>query len=153
MSTLNNEIPHWTLKQREWFLRRDDHRCQFLDIIGGTPKQCGNKYNLHLHHIVPRRWAKHLKWTKEQANAPTNGIVLCSFCHLYKIHPDIGYLARKMYFYDETSYQKIEQWHDILTNEGIPYWWDIWDGILRRIATTRTRDYLKVNPDDPFPNE
>jgi len=86
-------------------------------------------------------------------NAPPNGIILCEFCHLNKIHPDIGYTAKKMYFYNETSYKKMEEWHEILTEAGIPYWWDIWDGILKRIAIVRTRNYLKTNPQDSFPKE
>lgn len=154
MSLVNDEYPRWTKKQREWFLRRDNGECQFVDFINGEPKKCKRKDKLHLHHIVPHRWAfKRLKWTEKEVNAPTNGIILCEFHHLKCIHPDFGYIARKMYFYDPNSYKKIESWHDALTEVGVPYWWDIWDGILKRIAIVRTRLYLKQHPDDPFPEE
>jgi hypothetical protein len=45
----------------------------------------------------------------------------------------------------------MEQWHKALTQAGIPYWFTIWDELLKMIATARSRKYLKEHPNDPFP--
>ena len=141
----------WTEKQKQWFLRRDEGVCQFVDFASGRPRSCFNTKNLHIHFIVPPRFTKHLNLPEDQIISPFNGIVVCEFHHLNCIHPDIGILARKMYYYTPDSYRIMEQWHKALAQAGIPYWFTTWDELLKMIATARSRKYLKEHPNDPFP--
>ena len=69
------------------------------------------------------------------------------------IHPDFGYGARKLYRYDENSYKIMAERHKQMARNGIPYWYQGYDELLKMIARARTREYLKRHPDDPFPYE
>jgi hypothetical protein len=144
--------PGWTPKQREWILRRDNFKCQFVKLEYGVPQQCGRTEDLQVHHIIPKNWAwELLKLPEEKVNCPENGIVLCKKCHLGFIHFDFGVEARFMYKYRENSYKTISERHQAMTKVGVPYWWTQWDDTLKIIARIRTWLYLRENPDDPFP--
>ncbi len=154
MSTLKEdeyETLYWTKKQKEWFLRRDRKTCQFVDFSSGKAKNCYNQKNLHLHFILPPRFAAQLKIPQKEIISPFNGIILCEYHHLNFIHPDIGILARKLYRFTPESFQIILKWHEALAKEKVPYWITIWDEVLKLIAKIRTRNYLKNHPQDPFP--
>ena len=59
--------PNWR-EQRRQALQRDGHSCQV----------CGDKTNLHVHHIIP---ARTFRGDWNAANALSNLIVLCHPCH------------------------------------------------------------------------
>jgi hypothetical protein len=142
----------YTQKQKEWIKKRDDYECQFINLELYPPEICGSKYNLEVHHIIPVAYATlFYNMPEEEINAPENGITLCKNCHLTKIHPDFGVVARKQYRYTDESYDRISEQHFALAKAGVPYWQTDWDSILSMTARIRTFDYLRENPDDPFP--
>lgn len=143
----------WTKKQKDWFLRRDEGKCQFVDFASGQAKNCFNTQKLQVHFIVPPLFAKYLNWPEDEIISPLNGIILCEFHHLDCIHPDIGKMARKMYYYTKDSYKIVKEWHRVLAQARVPYWFTVWDEILEMIAMARTRNYLKKNPNDSFPQK
>jgi hypothetical protein len=149
---LNKEQPGLTKKQREWILRRDDNKCQFVELYLNPPAVCHKSRKLQVHHISPRGWSyEHLGWTAEQVNDPNNLITLCEVCHLHRIHPDYYYISRKMFFYTNQSYAIVDGWHKGLTKAGVPYWITIWDETLKRIAQFRTRQYQNEHKEDKYP--
>jgi hypothetical protein len=141
----------WTKKQREWFLRRDENTCQFVDFSSGRAKNCFNKYNLHVHFIIPPRYGLKIGLSEKDLVNPHNGIVICYLHHLRFIHPDIGVLANQWYRSDQNSYKIILKWHEALAEKQIQYWNTTWDDVLKLIAKVRTREYLRRYPEDPFP--
>jgi hypothetical protein len=145
------ETLEWTEKQRQWFLRRDQKTCQFVDLSSGRAKNCFNTINLHIHFITPPRYGLKIGLSEKDLINPLNGIVVCAYHHLIFIHPDIGILARFCYKFDQESYKKIQKWHEILAENKVPYWNTIWDEVLKLIATIRTREYLRWHRDDRFP--
>lgn len=151
MKSEEGEICEWTEKQKEWFLRRDENNCQFVDFSRGRAKNCLNTSNLHLHFIVPPRFGLKNGFPRDKLLSPLNGIIICQFHHFQFIHPDIGILARKMYRFNQDSYKIIQIWHEALAEAKIPYWVTVWDEVLKLIAKVRTREYLRRHPEDPFP--
>lgn len=154
MSSFKNEegeTLEWSEKQRQWFLRRDENTCQFVDFSSGRAKNCFNTLNLHIHFIIPPRFGLKNGLTESDLINPLNGIVICSFHHLNFIHPDIGILARRWYRFDQNSYKIILKWHEALAEKQVPYWNTTWDEVLKLIAKIRTRQYLRRHPQDPFP--
>jgi len=144
------KYPRETEEQRQWILRRDDHKCQFLDLDKG--KRCNSNYRLEVHHIVPVYYAyEYLKWDEEQVNNPENLITLCHYHHTNYIHPDVGLIARRHYRWKKDSYNEILERHTALAKEGIPYWQDEWDEILKMTARIRTFNYIREHPDDIYP--
>jgi hypothetical protein len=107
---------------------------------------------MEVHHIVPKLWAYHqLGWSPEKVNSPFNGLALCRLHHLGFIHPDIGKMAHQMYRWTKESYKMATQWHAVLCEAGIEYWFWMWDHLLLRQARERTKQYLLSCPDDPWP--
>jgi hypothetical protein len=145
------ETLEWTEKQKQWFLRRDEGICQFVDFSTGRARNCFRKLDLHVHFIIPPRFGLKKGLTEQELINPLNGIIICSFHHLKFIHPDIGILARRWYRFDQNSYKIILNWHEILAQNQVPYWNTTWDEVLKLIAKFRTRKYLKNHPQDPFP--
>jgi len=136
-----------TEKQRRWVIRRDGGRCQFIDYVSGS---CTYRKDLHIHFIVPPRWAKYHP-SEKQIISPLNLIVLCRYHHLKCLHPDVGRTAQGMYHYTPDSYKIEEQKREALAKAGTIYWYAHWDDTLRKITEARTRHYLWQHPDDPFP--
>ena len=151
------KMPRWTSEQRQWFHRRDrclsgKTCCQFVDFSRGEAVQCKKYIDIEVHHIIGFYYArKVLRGPEEKVNNPENGICLCKRCHNERIHPDIGFIARKMYRYTPDSYKIVLRQHKFLAKHGIPYWWTQFDQTLTDIAKARTRAFLKANPNDPFP--
>jgi hypothetical protein len=145
------ETLEWTEKQRQWFLRRDEKMCQFVDFSTGRAKNCFNTSDLHIHFITPPRYGLKIGLSEKDLINPLNGIVICSFHHLKFIHLDIGFLANKWYRFDQNSYKIILKWHEALAEKQIPYWNTTWDEIFKLIARVRTREYFRRHPEDQFP--
>ena len=47
--TEKKQIPRWTTEQREWFRRRDNGECQFVNVLGKETKQCKGKTKIEVH--------------------------------------------------------------------------------------------------------
>jgi len=143
------KYPRETSQQRKWILRRDEYQCQFYDVEKG---KCGSNYRLEVHHVVPVYYAyEFLGWDEKKVNDPENLITLCHYHHVEYIHPDIGIIARKHYKWKRESYEEMLERHHALAKQGIPYWQDEWDEILRMTARVRTFNYLRKHPDDLYP--
>lgn len=125
----------FTEPQRQWILNRDGRVCQL----------CGEESELHVHHIVPWRWAATvLMWTLERVNNPTNGIVLCKQCHISgrsAIHPDIQ-RANSSYKDDKTVYNKVFAARDELCRRQMPYWMVAHDNTMAVVAVMNTLRYV-----------
>lgn len=125
----------FTKHQRRWILGRDNWVCAL----------CGSATMLHVHHIVPQRWARVvLGWSAEQINTPYNGVTLCARCHVgpsrHCIHPDMM-RARRLYPYDRESYKLVFGYRDMLCSEKIPYWNTKFDSFLAKTAAQRSLIY------------
>jgi len=145
-------IAGFSSKQRDWFMRRDDAECQFIVIDRGEPHKCGAINHLHLHHIRPRYWAyMHLKLPDEKVNDALNGLIICSKHHTELIHADFGIVARQNYKYTDMSFKNEAEKHRALTRAGIPYWFTAFDDTMIATARLRTWQYLRDNPEDPYP--
>lgn len=154
MSKKGKKIPRWTTEQKQWFHRRDENMCQFIDLSGLKPVVCHSTERLEVHHISPFNWSKKvLHWKEEQINSAENGILLCWNCHQTLIHGDYGLTARKLYKHDANSYKLIAERHNLMAKAKIPYWYQGFDELLKMIARARTREYLRRHPDDPFPSK
>jgi len=146
------KYPRETPEQRKWVLRRDNYQCQFIDVDKDIAEKCRSNRRLEVHHIVPAYYAyEFLKWDEKQVNNPENLITLCHYHHTEYIHPDLGIIARKHYKWTKDSYNDMLERHHALAREGVPYWQDEWDEILKIVARTRTYNYIKNHPDDLYP--
>jgi len=146
------KYPRESTQQRDWILRRDNYQCQFVNIDKDIAEKCRSNYRLEVHHIVPAYFAyEFLGWDEKQVNDPENLITLCHTHHVEYIHPDIGQIARRHYKWTKDSYDKMLERHHALAREGVPYWQDEWDEVLKIIARVRTFNYIKSHPDDLYP--
>lgn len=144
----------YTQKQKEWIKKRDNYECQFVNLDDEPPKICGSNDYLEVHHILPVAYATlFYNMPPEEINVAENAILLCKECHLKKIHPDFGILARRHYKFSDESYDRVLTQHTALAKEGVPYWQTDWDSMLSMIARLRTYEYLSNNPNDPFPSK
>jgi hypothetical protein len=168
------ELGEFEPKQRQWLMRRDTDivtglvRCQF---VGYTREkelvQCPigehkvGLSKLHAHHIYPQGfWEYWFSKDKmgseyESPNQPWNGIILCADIHhvgLLGIHPDYA-SARENYAWDKDGFRKIGERHHKMTCDGEIYWNDRYDQVLYEIAAERTETYLKMHPEDPWPED
>ncbi len=136
----------FTARQRRWIIDRDSGECV----------RCGSRESLHVHHVVPQRWARTvLNWSEKQINAPHNGITLCAACHVghppehYRcIHPDI-LAAKKLYWYDRESYKKAFGARDFLCMIQKPYWNTEYDTFFAELAARRTLTYARLSQELP----
>jgi hypothetical protein len=155
----------FTKLQRDWVHERDETRCQMPILVIGKNgerywSRCGydKKVNLHVHHLVPRRWAStwiHGGWNVNQSS---NAIVLCAKHHvgrglkgqellLNSLHPDIE-VARIQHAAGETdAFGTMFNRRKQLCDNGQPYWNTLWDFLLQRIANERTEAFKKPWPE------
>jgi len=168
----------YTPKQRQWILTRDSEEfpvkdndgkiiqgqtemkpcCQFLlDESEGMkfPRKCCSTHRLEVHHITAKGYANYkLHWREKKINGPDNGITLCRHHHLGRIHAEMELVGNFMYRFSEDSYEKLIQWHRVLTAAGEKYWWTYWDDDLRKRARARTWNFThdsKMNKINEFP--
>jgi len=63
----------------------------------------------------------------------------------------MGVIAKKQYKYAPDSFELGIVRQKVLTRAGIPYWQPFWDEMLKMIARTRTFEYQRRHPEDPYP--
>ena len=152
-----DKVRGFTEKQRQWFLRRDGHRCMFWTMIDGKWVRCKNAKRLQVHHILPRGFCS-MHFPKDFAvNGATNGITLCEMHHignaendLYVVHPDTR-TAHGKYADDRNSYRQMMEAREVRNRLGVPYWNTVFDWMFNRLAVKQTEMYRKSNPDDKYP--
>ena len=129
--------------QKEWLRDRDERTCQYPEahICFGI---------LHLHHILPYRWAQEIEeLAPEQINMPENLILLCENIHVghdkappdeRTLHPDTRQAKWEYYHdHDKQAFHKMAERRNSLVASGIRYWYAGRDDKLRMIAIERTR--------------
>lgn len=156
------KYPGFTKRQREYFLRRDESKCQ-MPILKETANggerfgRCGSTKKPHIHHIIPRGWASawiHSGW---QVNQATNGITLCERHHVgygmkieealtWSIHPDME-IARKRAGASPATFGEMFLQREERTKKGLPYWNTQFDFLLQRIANQRTEEFAEAFPE------
>ena len=144
-------------KQRAWFLRRDEFRCQDPDCHDRVrPDGKG----LHVHHILPQGFweaqfgQEQLGEEAESPHQPWNGITLGGACHhnsYIGVHPDYAKALDVYREGDKESFKKVAKNHGGMADDGEIYWDPKKDLLYHGIATDRTEDYLLEHSDDPFP--
>lgn len=135
--------------QRNWFLERDDHQCQFpVDWTDNTYKPCSSQDRLEIHHRVPQRYSKEiLHKFPDEIDTPDNGITLCHHHHQEFVHPDM-LSARHEYGKNKQSFQETFNKRDKLLAQGQAYWNQMYDTLFIRIIEARNKLF-----DKPFPKK
>lgn len=139
------EVVGFTKKQREWFIERDK-QCQMFFYLNGKWKQCPNKTNLQVHHIIPRGWSKKHMPVNFPVNGSMNGICLCKSCHvgINGVHPDTYEASLEYRKGDKQAYDKMREKRRTLNNKGIPYWNTQHDWLFNRRVKKNNLRMLKV---------
>lgn len=142
------EVVGFTQRQREWFLARDGHRCQFRYFDGKKWVRCKETRNLQVHHIMPRGFARLHMPLNFQLNGSMNGITLCVNHHVgqFGIHPDT--FMAKMGYNDgnPNAFKDMMVARASLNKLGQPYWDTRWDWMFARIARKATLRYIRAHP-------
>lgn len=141
------EVVGFTDKQRQWFLERDGHRCQF-HYFAGRWIRCAAKTNLQVHHIIPRGWSRRHLPPSFQVNGSLNGITLCEKHHVSQgsVHPDTFKANQEYRRGDKQSYVNMMERRRDFNNRGEPYWCTKWDWMFNRIARKQTGRYSRIKP-------
>lgn len=138
--------------QRAWIRERDEGKCQFP--VSSSPKgytPCGRTEHLEVHHVSPQRWSRErLHWSDEQIDSAENGLTLCEQHHQRVIHgPDMP-LARANFHKDKGSFKKAFANREALIAQGLIYWNNCWDEVMKMIAHVRTLRFTAGGA-HPFP--
>ena len=150
------KIHGFTKRQREWFLRRDGHRCMFCVCVEGKWVRCNKTTGLQIHHILPRGFAS-MHCHDFAINGRTNGITLCELHHIghgadcdtYVIHPD-NIVAFKEYATDHSSFSRMMERREAKNRLGVPYWNTLFDWMLNLLAVRQTKRYELAHPEDIY---
>ncbi len=143
------EVIGFTQNQRQWFLERDGHRCQFRWFNGLKWVQCGYTDGLEIHHILPRGWAKMHMPKNFQLNGSMNGITLCGHkhhCGAEGVHPDTFRARKEHREGDKEAFKKMMEARRKLNLAGQPYWVTKWDWMFVRIARKSTLKFIRSHP-------
>lgn len=144
-------------RQRAWFLRRDEYRCQ--------DPECNDRVRpdgkgLHVHHILAAGWFKRFFLGlsddphEQTENFPENGITLGANCHhnsYVGVHPDYAKALDEYRKGDREAFKKVACKHGHKENNAEIYWNTSKTTLYDRVAAEKTEEYLEKNPEDPFP--
>lgn len=122
----------FTQKQREFLINRDGHQCLFRQYIDGRWVRCTQSENLHIHHVIPRRWCLyHLPYGFE-VNGPLNAVTLCKFHHVgygavsgemeFVVHPDVEPTRMAYSLGNIQAYEQMKERREALVQSGRAYW-------------------------------
>lgn len=132
-----------TRQQKAWVKERDNWECQFP-----LSHLCFGE--IQVHHIIAQYYAQAWLGLLEMAvNSPSNLITLCENIHIgvnvrkepdvNLVHPD-HFEARKKYRAgNKLAFQQVAIGHKQMTLEGLKYWNDTNDDLLKVVADERTR--------------
>ncbi|MCX7955963.1 MAG: hypothetical protein N2593_02580 [Patescibacteria group bacterium] len=120
--------------QKKAIKERDKNICQFPDphnCCGGLDRSIKER-NLHVHHIIPQRYAKYLDIDPDFLE---NGITLCRNAHMI-IHPDMKQIRNKREFFNVINEREGK------LKKGEIYWNSTWDSLFHDIVL---RNSQKLN--------
>ena len=139
----------YTKKQRDWFNRVYGEQCAFHEFKRGVWRRCETTTKLHIHHILPTRWAK--RWVPNfNRDRPLNGILLCKRHHGW-LHSDMTAAYAEYGKGNKQAFEEMIAKRDKLVERGEIYWQSQWDWMFIRLVRKAVFRYYRKHPEDKFP--
>ena len=143
-------IGAFTVKQREWFKRRDPE-CL---LKGRDEIRCSSPATDEIDHLTPQGIAyENMGLSEEQVDTPLNGGRICLNHHRghpNSKHPD-AHIAQWEHRENPDSFEKLRPQRNQLLKDGEMYWNDKDGAYLASEIRRRTIDYTLDHPEDKFP--